>query len=107
MYETMLYWSKSVVKPVVEDTLTMMGCSSSKAEEEIKIRWVDRVGLGVSFGVLWWWRLRDQVDSLAADDHVADFVGLGLYYLTVSIGVVRAFTAVMWVGTAMAVPVAI
>lgn len=115
LYETMLYWSKSVVKPVVEDTVMMMGLSSSggggskeeeEEEEETKIRWVDRVGLGVSFGALWWWRLRDHVESLVVvtDDHaakVADFVGFGLYYLTVSIGVIRVFTGVMWVGTAM------
>lgn len=112
LYETTLYWSKSVVKPVVEDTVMMMGLTSSSSgskeeeEEETKIRWFDRVGLGVSFGALWWWRLRDHVESLVVvtDDHaakVAGFVGFGLYYLTVSIGVIRAFTGVMWVGTAM------
>ncbi|OAY61931.1 hypothetical protein MANES_01G228400v8 [Manihot esculenta] len=98
LHETMLYWCRTVVKPVVDDTIFGV------VREE---RWVQMVAMAVSFGTLWWWRLRDEVESLvivaesrremSVDIGVADFLGWWLYYLTVTIGVVRIVKGVMWV----------
>ncbi|KAM7521406.1 hypothetical protein LguiA_011308 [Lonicera macranthoides] len=99
LHETMMYWSRTVVKPVVDDTVFGL------AREE---RWVERVTMAASFGALWWWRLRDEVESLVVVAEVirevsmsgslADFVGWWLYYLTVTIGMVRVVKGVIWVG---------
>lgn len=95
----MMYWSRTVVKPVVDDTVFGL------AREE---RWVERVTMAASFGALWWWRLRDEVESLVVVAEVqrevsmggslANFVGWWLYYLTVTIGMVRVAKGVIWVG---------
>ncbi|KAJ9171721.1 hypothetical protein P3X46_015043 [Hevea brasiliensis] len=98
LHETMLYWCRTVVKPVVDDT--MFGV----AKEE---RSVQTVAMAVSVGILWWWRLRDEVESLviAVESRRERLVGIGmadllgwlLYYLTVAIGIVRVVKGVMWV----------
>lgn len=96
--ETMLHWLKTVVKPVVDDTVFGV------AREE---RWVEKVIVAASFGGLWWWRLKEEVESLVIVAEVknemmsvgvADFVGWWLYYLTVTIGMVRIVKGLMWLG---------
>ncbi|PSR85943.1 Retrotransposon-derived protein [Actinidia chinensis var. chinensis] len=99
MHETMLYWWRAVVKPVVD--YTIFGFSKEE-------RWVQRVAVAASFGTLWWVRLRHEVESLvlvleikkklSMDIGVADFVGWGLYYLTATIGMMRAAMGIMWFG---------
>ncbi|KAK9282515.1 hypothetical protein L1049_005435 [Liquidambar formosana] len=99
LHETMLHWSRTVVKPIVDDTVFGV------AREE---RWVERVVLAASCGSLWWWRLRNEVESLVILAEVkkkllmgvgvADFVGWWLYYLTVTIGMVRIVKGLMWLG---------
>ncbi|XP_052187436.1 uncharacterized protein LOC127798134 [Diospyros lotus] len=96
LHETMLWWSRTVVKPVVDDTVFGI-----LAEE---IRWAERVAMAAALGGLWWWRLRDEVESLVGmvevkkELLVADFIGWWLYYLTVTIGMVRIVKAIMWFG---------
>ncbi|KAK4441837.1 hypothetical protein Salat_0518600 [Sesamum alatum] len=90
LHETMLFWGRTVVKPVVDDTI--FGYWRKEG-------WVEKVALGLSYGGLWWWRLREEVESLVMVPEVkrelmmgigvADFVGWWLYYLTVTIGMVR------------------
>ncbi|XP_057509200.1 uncharacterized protein LOC130791900 [Actinidia eriantha] len=99
LYETMLYWSRTVVKPVVDDTVF----GFSKEE-----RWVERVAMAASFGSLWWWRLRAEAEplvvmvevkkELSMDVGVGDLFGCWLYYLTVTIGMVRIVKGIMWLG---------
>lgn len=85
------------MKPVVDDTVF----GAARGE-----KWVERVAVAASFGCIWWWRLRDEVESLVVVAKakrelsmgigVADFVGWWLYYLTVTIGMVRVVKGVMW-----------
>lgn len=85
-----------MVKPVVDDTVFGI-----LAEE---IRWAERVAMAAALAGLWWWRLRDEVESLVGivevkkELLVADFIGWWLYYLTVTIGMVRIVKAIMWFG---------
>ncbi|MED6199418.1 hypothetical protein PIB30_075780 [Stylosanthes scabra] len=98
LHETTQVWSRFVVRPVVDDTVYGV------ARKE---RWVERVAAAASLGILWWWRLRDEVESLVVmaqvkreqllDVRMADFVGWWLYYLTVTIGMVRVIKGVMWI----------
>uniref|UniRef100_A0A2N9IP36 Transmembrane protein n=1 Tax=Fagus sylvatica TaxID=28930 RepID=A0A2N9IP36_FAGSY len=91
--------NRVVVKPVVDDTVF------GNAREE---RWVGRVAMAASFGTLWWWKLRDEVETLVVVAEVkrelsmglgvADFVGWWLYYLIVTIGMVRIVKGLMWLG---------
>ncbi|KAF9623084.1 hypothetical protein IFM89_036481 [Coptis chinensis] len=102
LHETTVYWSKAYVRPVVDDTVF------GTTREEW---WVERLVLGASFGALWWWRLRDEVEALLLVVEVKRglFMGLGisdlvswwLYYLTVTIGVVRLVRGLMWLGKVM------
>lgn len=99
LHETMLYWSRTVVKPVVDDTVF----GSTRKE-----RWVERMIMAASFSTLWWWRLNDEVVSLVVVAEVkkellinanfVDFVSWWLYYLTVTIGIVRLIKKFPWVG---------
>ena len=66
-----------VVRLVVDDTVFGV---------EREVRLVDRVVVAASLGGLWWWRFRDDVESLVVMVRVSDFVGWWLYYLTLSIG---------------------
>ncbi|KAG6749785.1 hypothetical protein NC652_033259 [Populus alba x Populus x berolinensis] len=99
LHETMIHWSRTAVKPVVDDTIF------GAARDE---KWEQRVAVALSCGALWWWRLRNEVESLAfvaeakiellMDLAVADMVGWWLYYLTVTIGMVRLVKGLIWVG---------
>ncbi|KAL3849669.1 hypothetical protein ACJIZ3_011551 [Penstemon smallii] len=90
LHETMLFWGRAVVKPVVDDTIFGF---------QVGEGWAAKVAVGVSFGGLWWWRLREEVEALVVVPEVkrelmmgigaADFLGWWLYYLTVTIGMVR------------------
>ncbi|CAL5357739.1 unnamed protein product [Camellia sinensis] len=96
LHETMQYWWRRVVKPVVDDTVF------GYLKEE---RWVERVAVAVNFGSLLWWRLRDEVSHLvvvaevkremAMGVGVAEFVGWRLYYVNVTIGMVRTVKGIL------------
>ncbi|KAI5674899.1 hypothetical protein M9H77_05849 [Catharanthus roseus] len=102
LHEVMRYWSTSIVKPVVDDTVL-----GYVKEEKL----VERVAMAVSFGWLWWWRLRDEIDSLVVVAELkrelpegvglVDFIGWWLYYLTVLIGSFRILKGFIWVGMVM------
>ncbi|XP_075504337.1 uncharacterized protein LOC142541754 [Primulina tabacum] len=91
LHETTRFWWRTVVKPVVDDTVLGV-----YREEE---GWVVKLVIGVGFGWLWWWRVREEVEALALAAEmrrelmmgigVADFVGWWLYYITVTVGMVR------------------
>ncbi|XP_031373059.1 uncharacterized protein LOC116188071 [Punica granatum] len=99
LYETMLHWARIVVKPVVDDSVL------GRQRDE---RWPERVAKALGLTGLWWWRLRDEVEALIVVPEVkmelllgvrvADFVGWWLYYLTVTIGVVKVVKGLMWAG---------
>ncbi|KAJ4955266.1 hypothetical protein NE237_012049 [Protea cynaroides] len=90
LHETMLHWSRTTVRPVVDDTVLGV------VREE---RWVERVAMAASFGGLWWWGLRKEVETLVVilevkrdlmiNVELADLVNCWLYYLIVTIGLVR------------------
>ncbi|XP_019162019.1 PREDICTED: uncharacterized protein LOC109158587 [Ipomoea nil] len=98
LHQTMLFWSETVVKPVVDDTI--FGFS-----REDNSRWVDKAVMAASFGGLWWWKLREEVEALVVVAEVkrdlsmgvgvADFVGWWLYYLTITIGIVKVVKTVI------------
>ncbi|KAJ8535733.1 hypothetical protein K7X08_023453 [Anisodus acutangulus] len=60
----------------------------------------------MSFGILWWCKLRDEVESLVVVAEVkrdlignvglVDFVGWWLYYVIVAIGMVKVVKALIW-----------
>ncbi|XP_027935275.1 uncharacterized protein LOC114190542 [Vigna unguiculata] len=97
LHETTYVWCRMVVRPVVDDTVF------AGARKE---RWVERVGLAAGLGILWWWRLREEVETLVVvaqvkneqlmDVGICDFVGWWLYYLVVTIGMVRIVKGMMW-----------
>lgn len=99
LHETTQVWFRVVVKPVVDDTVFGVG---NKKE-----RWIERVAVAASLGTLWWWRLKDEVETLAVvaemkrqqfmDVGMEDFVGWWLYYLTVTIGMVRIVKGLLWI----------
>ncbi|PON72384.1 Transmembrane protein [Trema orientale] len=103
LHETMLHWSRLVVKPVVDDTIFGVVSRNEK--------WVVRGAMAASFGSLWYWRLRDEVESLVVvaeakgemlmEVGMADFAGWWLYYLTVTIGMVKVVKGLMWVGMSL------
>ncbi|XP_015891709.3 uncharacterized protein LOC107426125 [Ziziphus jujuba] len=97
LHETMFHWCRVVVKPVVDDTVFGVYRKESL---------VEKVAVAVSFGSLWYWRLRGEIDSLVIVGEakrelpmgmgMADFVGWWLYYLTVTIGMVRIVKGILW-----------
>ncbi|KAE8672106.1 putative DELLA protein RGL2 [Hibiscus syriacus] len=99
LHEIILVWFRTVVKPVADDSI--FGCVSEE-------RWVYRTAIAVAAGTLWWWKLRDEVESLVVvveakkelsmDIEMADFLGWWIYYLTVTIGMVRVAKALLWLG---------
>ncbi|CAI9105469.1 OLC1v1004397C1 [Oldenlandia corymbosa var. corymbosa] len=110
LHETMSFWSRYVVKPVVADTVGGGDGDGSKINWDM----IERIGVALSLGALWWWRLRDEVEALVAvpeliareGRHVvgaAEFSGWWLYYLTVSIGTMRLFKGAVWVVVAAVV----
>ncbi|XP_047313143.1 uncharacterized protein LOC124916470 [Impatiens glandulifera] len=100
LHETTRYWARMVVRPVVDDTFYGEGI-----KEET---WVERVGVAVGFGGLWWCRMRDEVESLVfvvrwkkellMEIGMADMFGWLLYYLTMVIGMVRVLNSLSVVG---------
>ncbi|KAJ1412559.1 hypothetical protein SESBI_20286 [Sesbania bispinosa] len=98
LHETTQVWCGLVVRPVVDDTVFGFGR---------KERWVERVCLAASLGTLWWWRLREDVETLVVmaeakkeqlmEVGMGDFVGWCLYYVTVTIGMVRVVKGLMWI----------
>ncbi|GAV83622.1 hypothetical protein CFOL_v3_27068 [Cephalotus follicularis] len=102
LHETMLHWSRTVVKTVVDDTV-----SGADRHET----WVQRVVMATSFGAFWWWILRDEVESLVVVVVVKtemlmavgliDFIGWCLYYLTVTIGMVKIVKLLFRLGMTM------
>ncbi|MFS7976273.1 hypothetical protein Hanom_Chr10g00890541 [Helianthus anomalus] len=102
LHATTVYWWRTIVKPVVDDT--MFGF-------EMEEGWVERVVMGGSLGGLWWWRLRDEVESLVVITElkremgvgvgVVDLMGWWLYYLVVTIGIVRVMKCLLWFGVVL------
>ncbi|OVA02526.1 hypothetical protein BVC80_9091g27 [Macleaya cordata] len=102
LHEIMLHWSRTFVKPVVEDTVFGV------VRDE---KWIERAAVNVSFGALWWWKLRDEIEGLPlmADIKREKLMRLGmsdvaswwLYYLTVTIGIVRLLRWLIWLGKAL------
>ncbi|KAI4301510.1 hypothetical protein L6164_034783 [Bauhinia variegata] len=98
LHETMQNWSRMVVKPVMDDTV--FGVAR-------KERWLERVAIAAGLGSLWWWKLREEVETLVVmaeakkeqlmDVGIGDFVGWWLYYLTVTIGMVRIIKGLLWI----------
>ena len=92
LHQTTQAWARMVVRPVVDDT--MFGV-------EREVRLVERVVVAASLGGLWWWRFKEDVESLVViveakkeqlmDVRVNDFVGWWLYYLTLTIGMATIF----------------
>lgn len=97
LHETTLFWSKKVVKPVVDDTIFGV---------EKEDRYVEKVAMAMSFGILWWCKLGDEVESLVVVAEMkrdlfgsvglVDFVGWWLYYVTVAIGMVKVVKGLIW-----------
>ncbi|CAO2826643.1 unnamed protein product [Amaranthus hypochondriacus] len=98
LHETMIHWARTIVRPVVDDTIF-----GGTQEEKLVERWA----VAALFGALSWWRLRDEVESLVVVVEVkremlmnvglGDFIGLWLYYLTVAIGMARIIKGIMWI----------
>lgn len=98
LHETTRVWCGMVVRPVVDDTV--FGVVR-------KERWIEKVAVAMSLGILWWWRLRDEVESLVVmvevkkeqlmDVGINDFVGCWLYYLIVVVGIVRVVKGLIWI----------
>lgn len=94
LHEITVVWRRSVVAPVVVETMfggSVMGSS-----------WVEEVMLVVAFGDLWWRRVREEAEGLvappwvAAELEVANWVGWLLYYLTSVLGGVRVIRGLSW-----------
>ncbi|KAL2556585.1 uncharacterized protein Fot_01324 [Forsythia ovata] len=102
LHETTLFWSRNVVKPVVDDTVF------GYVKEE---KWVEKVAMAFTFGGLWWWRLRNEVEPLVVVAEIKrefmisvgvdDFMGWWLYYLTVTIGMVKVVKGLIWAVTSL------
>ncbi|KAF8039713.1 hypothetical protein BT93_B2049 [Corymbia citriodora subsp. variegata] len=100
LHETTAYWSRAVVRPVADDTVF----GGALADEGL----LGRAAVAAGFGGLWWWRLRGEVEAMVVVPEVkkelmmavgaVDFLGWWLYYLTVTIGMVRIVKGLMWVG---------
>jgi len=116
LHEVMLLWCRVIVRPVVDNTL--IGGGDHQREETV----VERVALAVSCGTLWWWKLRDEVEALVGvaeakkalllllpidgnlnvnggfEVGTLDFVNWWLYYMVVTIGMVRIVKGCLWFG---------
>ncbi|XP_068663077.1 uncharacterized protein [Aristolochia californica] len=99
LHEMTIFWMRTVVRPLVDDTVYGENREETAAQ---------RVVTGATFGAVWWWRLRDEVEILglvvslkkevAAGIDITDFICLSLYYITVVMGVVRLVKGMVWVG---------
>ncbi|KAF8107013.1 hypothetical protein N665_0129s0081 [Sinapis alba] len=117
LHEVMLLWCRVIVRPVVDSTLMGGDASQHRREETV----VERVALAVSCGTLWWWKLRDEVEALVGvaeakralllllpingnnvnvsmEVGTVDFVNWWLYYMVVTIGMVRIVKGSLWFG---------
>lgn len=117
LHEVMLLWCRVIVKPVVDSTLMGGDAGHHRREETV----VERVALAVSCGTLWWWKLRDEVEALVGvaeakralllllpingnngnvsfEVGTVDFVNWWLYYMVVTIGMVRIVKGSLWFG---------
>ncbi|CAF1854412.1 unnamed protein product [Brassica napus] len=114
----MLVWCRVIVRPVVDST--MMGGEACHHRREETV--VERVALAVSCGKLWWWNFdRDEVEALVGvaeakralllllpisgnnvnvglEVGMVDFVNGWLYYIVVTIGMVRIVKGSLWFG---------
>ncbi|CAA7056184.1 unnamed protein product [Microthlaspi erraticum] len=98
LHEVMLMWFRVVVKPVVDDTVFGV-----YVEEE---KWSERTVVAVTFGLMWWWRLRDEVESLVVVAEAKrnllirlggfDIVNWWMYYICVVIGIVKIFKGFLY-----------
>lgn len=98
LHEVMLMWFKVVVKPVVDDTVFGVYV--------VEERWSERAVVAVTFGLMWWWRLRDEVESLVVVAEVKrnllirfegiDFVNWWMYHICVGIGLVKIFKGFLY-----------
>ncbi|KZV22630.1 hypothetical protein F511_02647 [Dorcoceras hygrometricum] len=84
LHKEMMFWSRMVVRPVVDDTF--FGFSKGEG-------WADKVAMGLSLGGLWWWSLREEVEAVVVLPEImgvgaVGFVWWWLYCSTASIGVV-------------------
>lgn len=78
---------------------------------EMEEKWVERVVMGLSLGGLWWWRLRDEVESLVVVTEIkrdmklginmVDLMGWWLYYLVVTIGMFKVMKCLIWFGVVL------
>jgi len=99
LHETTQIWSRVVVRPVVDDTIFGVG-----KKERL---WIEKVVVAGSLGTLWWWKLREEVENLGVmaetkkdemmEVGIEEFVGWWLYYVTVTVGMVRIVKGLMWV----------
>uniref|UniRef100_A0A7N0ZX82 Transmembrane protein n=1 Tax=Kalanchoe fedtschenkoi TaxID=63787 RepID=A0A7N0ZX82_KALFE len=102
LHEAMVHWSRSVVKPVVDDTVF-----GGLMEERL----MQKVASAAGCGWLWWWRLRDEVENLVVVAEIkhqlgmsvgpGDFISWWLYYLIVTIGLVRLVRSFIWVSMSL------
>jgi len=100
LHQTTQVWARMVVRPVVDDTVFGV---------EREVRLVERAVVAASLGGLWWWRLREDVESLVVmveakkeqlmDVRVSEFVGWWLYNLTVTIGMVKVIRGLIEMAT--------
>ncbi|KAL1221534.1 hypothetical protein V5N11_025381 [Cardamine amara subsp. amara] len=98
LHEVMLMWFRVVVKPVVDDTVFGVYV--------VEERWSERAVVAVTFGLMWWWRLRDEAESLVVVAEVKrnllirleglDFVNWWIYYICVGIGLVKIFKGFLY-----------
>lgn len=105
LLETMAHWCWMVVMPVVDDTVYG---AAARVDGGIR-RWPEKVAMAAAYCGLWWWRLRDEVESMVTIPLVkkelqmglgmADFVGWWLYYLTATIGMVRVVRGMLWIAS--------
>ncbi|OWM62854.1 hypothetical protein CDL15_Pgr020148 [Punica granatum] len=100
LHGTMMHWCSAVVRPVVDDTV--YGAPEGQ-------QWPEKLAVAAAYGALWWCTLRDEVEAMVIVPQVkkellmgvgmVDFVGWWLYYLVVTIGMVRVVKGMMWAAT--------
>ncbi|CAI9105473.1 OLC1v1004401C1 [Oldenlandia corymbosa var. corymbosa] len=110
LHETMSFWSKYVAKTVVEDGVGGGGGGGGRSVAE-------RVGVALTLGAVWWFKLRDEVDFLMLVPElilrpiqrrrdvvfavIGEFGGWWLYALTSLIGSIRVLKGIIWVVSAV------
>ncbi|KAI3914300.1 hypothetical protein MKW92_037378 [Papaver armeniacum] len=74
--------------------------------EELTEKWFEKVAISAALVALWLWRLRDEVEMLVLVVEIkrelliglgiSDFIRWWLYYLTVTIGMLRVIKGFIW-----------